>query len=211
MIRINLIQTPGAGRGAKHEESGDLARRSGRHAAASALICFGLAALLYWRWSRQTADLNGKIAVARVEGARLAAVEAQNGRYQVELAQIEQHIKLTQALESSRTGPQQLMANLGDVVDGIKGLYLLSVKSNHDKLNIEGQADHVNAIADFIAVLENAHSFDDIELNRVFEDDQYGKVSFKFGLACLYKPPLETAASMPPAAPAGSSGRPPGR
>jgi Tfp pilus assembly protein PilN len=211
MIRINLIQAAGA-KEAKHPEaSGEAARRSGRVAAASAVVCFGVVALLYWTASHTVAELNRKIDVARREAARLAGVEAQNRRYQADLGQIERHIELIQALESNRTGPQELMADMGKLVDGIRGLYLLSVKSNATQLNIEGQADYVNAIADFVGFLQDTRSFQDIELNRVFEDDQNGTVSFKFGLACLYKPPVETAASTPPVAPAGNSGRPPGR
>ncbi len=212
MIRINLLQAASTGGEAKRQdESRKGARRAGAYAAVSAAVCLVVGGLFYGAWSHQIAVLNGKIAVAQVEAAHLAGVEAQNRRYQAELGQIEQHIKLVQALESSRTGPQGLMTKLGSLVDGIQGLYLLSVKSNADRLDIEGQADHVNAIAYFIGVLQGAHSFEDIELDHVFENDQNGTVYFKFGLACLYKPPVETAASMPPAAPAGSSRRLPGR
>jgi Tfp pilus assembly protein PilN len=211
VIKINLIQAPVHAPSLKLKRVPTLRLNNGIYALASVIVCFGVVSLLYWAWDHEISGLNAKIEVARVEAARLAGIEGQNRRYTDELAQIENHIMVIQALEKNRTGPQDLMTKLGNTVDEINGIYLLSVKSGGGRLTIDGQSDHVNAIADFIGALESDSSFQKIDLQQVFEDDQNSQVSFKFDLVCLYTPPIETAASLPAVAPTAGSGRPPGR
>lgn len=197
MIKVNLIQAPAAELPLKMDEAAAGSRKNGSYALASFVVCFGIVWLLYWGWNREISGLNREIAQARTEAARLAGIQAENTKYETDLAQIEGHVVVIEALESSRTGPQQLMAKLGATVDGINGLYLLSVKSDGNQLVIDGQSDHVNAIADFIGALQNDGSFQKVDLRQIFEDDQNTTVSFKFDLVCLYMPPVEPAAPTP--------------
>jgi len=210
MIRINLIQPVRQEVEPKASEAApSLAQRKEVYPLASLAICFGIVGLLYWSANHRITQLNGQIIVERQEAARLAAIQAQNATYQGQLAQINEHIKLIQGLEQNRTGPQQLMAELGNAVNRTNGLYLLSVDASRDRLAIHGQSDYVNAIADFIATLESLQSFNDVQLRQVFEDDQSSRVSFKFDLDCLYRPPVE--APPQPVPPPGFKGRQPGR
>jgi Tfp pilus assembly protein PilN len=211
MIRINLIQASGREGEPKAETKASAGRRNKQYAVISILICFGLTGLLYTAWNRQISSLQGRIAAAKREAARLAVLEAQNRRYEADLAEIQSHISVIESLEKQRRGPQQLMTALGSTVDHVDGLYLLSVKSQNGKLEMQGQADRTAAIADFIGALLSDRSFDRVDLRRVFEDDRNSRVIFKFDLVCLYTPPVELAASMPPVAPAGGTERPPGR
>jgi Tfp pilus assembly protein PilN len=211
MIKINLVQAPAEELPLKAQEPVQASRKNGVYALASVVVCFGIVGLFYWGWNHEIAGLNARIGAARVQAARLSGIEAQNRRYEADLAQIENHVRVIESLETSRTGPQELMTKLGNMVDGISGLYLLSLKSGAGQLAIDGQADRVSAIADFIGVLQSNPSFQKIELHQVFEDDQNNRVNFKFDLVCLYTPPVETAASTFPVAPTGNSRRPPGR
>jgi Tfp pilus assembly protein PilN len=201
MIRINLIQSQVQELPHKMEEVASAGQRNAVYAVASLVVCFVIVGFFHWVWNHEIAGLNQKITVARMEAARLAGIQAENARYEAALAQIESHIAVIEALEGSRTGPQQLMTKLGDKVDGINGLYLLSVKSDGDQLVIDGQSDHINAIAEFISQLQGDRSFQKLDLRQIFEDDLNNTVSFKFDLVCLYTPPVETAASMPSGSP----------
>lgn len=210
MIRINLIQPVKREAEPKaHDVAPSFAQRKEIYPLASLVICFGVVGLLYWSSNHKITQLNAQIAAERQEAVRLAGIQAENTKYQGQLAQINDHIQLIQTLEQSRTGPQQLMALLGNAVNRISGLYLLSVDASQNRLAIHGQSDYVNGIADFIATLESLQSFNDVQLRQVFEDDQNSRVSFKFDLDCLYKPPVEAPPS--PAPPAGLKGRHPGR
>jgi Tfp pilus assembly protein PilN len=211
VIKINLIQAPVREREVKFDRAATTSQRNAIYALAAAVVCFGIVGLFYWSWNHEISALNTKIEAARLEAARLAGIQAENRNYETELAQIQNHIVVIQALEKTRTGPQDLMTRLGSAAGGVDGIYLTSVKSDAGRLLIEGESDHLTAVADFISALQNDSSFQQIELNQVYEDDQNTQVIFKFDLVCLYMPPVETAASVPPAAPAGDSGRPPGR
>jgi Tfp pilus assembly protein PilN len=211
MIRINLIQPPGHHDAEKQREGGEVTRMIALYALVSAGVCLIVVGGLYGLWSFQINARHREIAAAQAEAIRLTAIEAQNRRLQTELAGIDQHIILIQTLERERTGPQQLMTAIGGLVDRIGGLYLLSVDAKSRQVNINGQADDVPAIADFITALQGSQSFSNVSLREISEADVGNRVSFQFGLECLYKPPVEMAASMELAAPTGATKRPPGR
>lgn len=203
MIRINLIQAPApAGESAaKVREEARLADRKGFLPLVSLMVCFAAVGFLYWNANHRIARLNQQIAQARREAARLAGIQAQNQMYQGQLAEINQHISVIQTLQRNRTGPQELMALLGSAIDRVNGLYLLSVDSSQGRLNIHGLSGQVNTIADFINTLQGIQNFGDVRLERVFEDDQDSRVSFKFDLDCLYKPQAASEAAAAPSPP----------
>lgn len=211
MIKINLIQAPVQEPERKADWAVSPNQRNGMYGLAAAVCCFAIVGCFYWAWEHEVTGLEEKIEAARLEAAQLAGIQAENRRYESELVQIQNHIIVMQALEKTRTGPRDLMTRLGAAVDTINGLYLTSVKSARGRLVIDGESDRLSAVANFISALQNDASFQQVQLNQFFEDDRNSEVSFKFDLVCLYTPPVETAASVPPAAPAGSSGRPPGR
>ena len=210
MIRINLIQPVKRETEPKvHAAASSLAQRKEVYPLASLVICCGAVGLLYWSANHRIAQLNAQIATERQEAARLTAIQVQNTMYQGQLTEINDHIQLIHSLEQSRTGPQELMAQLGNAVDRINGLYLLSVDTSRGRLAIHGQSDYVNGIANFVAELQNLPWFNDVQLRQVFEDDQNSRTSFKFDLDCLYTPPVE--APLHPEPPTGIAGRHPGR
>ena len=194
MIRINLIQPPS---GASEGKIREAARPGGAPAkllVISAVVVTAVVGLIYWSWERQIGEMTRRLASEKREAARLAAVQAENQRYQAQLNEIETHIHIIQTLEDNRTGPKALMALLGDTVNRTQGLYLLTVDGKSGRLVIHGESDFINSIADFISALKGTGTISDVELSRVFEDDQSDRVSYKFDLSCLYKPPANAPA-----------------
>ena len=77
-------------------------------------------------------------------------------------------------------------------------------------------------MANFLAFLKNSGSFDDVQLEQFYQDDQHDRLAYKFTLSCLFKsatagiPPRRVAhprarrpggpAGGPPVHPAGWSG-----
>lgn len=200
MIRINLIQTPSSESPAKAAEAAPLVEQKAFFPVVALVVCGIIVAWLYWSANHQITQLNQRIAAARAEAARLAGIEAQNRTYQAQLTQINQHISVVQALQRNRTGPQQLMTLLGSAADQVNGVYLLSVDASQNRLTIHGLSGQMNEIAAFINTLQGVSSFDNIALQRVFEDDQDSRVSFKFDLACDYKPAGPGGGAAPPGA-----------
>lgn len=193
MIRINLIQAPAREAEAKIREAPAFLQRKEFLPLMCLVVSFGIVGLLYWNSNRQIDHLNRQIAAERQEAARLAVIEGQNKNYQNQLAQIKEHITLIQSLQQQRTGPQQLMSLLGNAVDRVSGLYLLSVDAQKARLSIHGESGRVNAIADFISQLQGTPAFEDVQLRQVFENDLKTAVNFMFDLDCVYNPRPATA------------------
>lgn len=211
MIRINLIQTPAAEVEGKAADTAGLRGQKALYPIVALVVCFACVGLFYWLSARSITVLTRQMQVERREAARLAALEAQNKSYQAELEEINQHINVIQELQQRRTGPRDLMTLLGGAANRVNGLYFLAVDTGKDRLKIQGKSDDANALANFITALEGESSFSDVQLHSLFEDDRDSRVSFKFDLDCLYKPPVDVAASTALVPPTGAVGRPPGR
>ncbi len=201
MIRVNLIQPVGM----PVEATASFAipasaKKQGMALAMSALICLAIVGSIYWLWSHQIMKSTQQLALERAEAARLARIQAENAKYHAELTAIQAHIGIIQGLNKSREGPKDLMTALGMTVNHANGLYLVSVAGNGGQLKIHGQSQHVNSIADFITALKQAGPFENVQLQRLFEDDHKDLVSFTFDLTCVFKPPAEQAAAAGPRA-----------
>ncbi len=194
MIRINVLQeetslAPG--------ELVTVGLSPGYHAAiflGSLLAVLAAAGSMYWFWSRQISQAGQDLAVERREATRLAAVQAENQRFQQRVKEVERRLETVRALQSRRQGPVALMGALGDTVNRTSGLYLLTVNAESGRLGIQGQANTLEAIVNFISVLRRSDSFTDIQFRQFFEDDQEKRMSFKFNLDCVYQPPATAQA-----------------
>jgi Tfp pilus assembly protein PilN len=91
-------------------------------------------------------------------------------------------------------------------------LYVITMTPEGARTSIKGQANTVHSIANFITNLKAAGVFQDVQLRQYYQDDQFNRLSFKFNLDFVYKPPAPPA---PPAgqqqAAAGAAGRPAGQ
>src|SRR2546426_9287821 len=71
----------------------------------------------------------------------------------------------------------------------------------------ESRYRSVESIARFIAALKQSGSFEDVQLVRYYQDDQFNRMTFKFNLDVLYKLPTPPTPA-PAAQPAGAPGAP---
>ena len=174
------------------------------------LICFGIVGILYKVWSNQIALLETRRNQERIRRTELAAMKAQNEKYQQRLNDLETRINTIQALQSSRVGPVQLMSALGDVVNKTSDVYLYTVTPAGDRLQLKGESHTVDSMANFLAYLKNSGSFDDVQLEQFFQDDIKEHLAYKFTLSCLFKSPTGGASPTAGGAPGGPAGGPGG-
>ena len=155
-----------------------------------------LAGFIFWYWTHQIDLLNKRYVAAQREQARLASIMEQNKVYEQRLNQLQLRISTIQTLQSSRTGPVELMRILGQLASRSNELYLLTATTTGGRLVLNGQASSTDAIANFIsALLQHPDTFDDVQLRQSVEDDQGKRVNFKFNLDCVFK---QTAAETTP-------------
>ncbi|MGH7866852.1 MAG: PilN domain-containing protein [Candidatus Dormibacteraceae bacterium] len=159
----------------------------------SALICIAVVGSVYWLWSHQITTSTQQLAVEQAEAARLARIQAENERFHAELTAIQAHISIIQDLNKNREGPKDLMTALGMTVNRANGLYLISVAGQGGELKIHGESEYVNSIADFITALKGAGAFNNVQLQRLFEDDHKDRANFTFDLTCAYRLPAAGA------------------
>ena len=198
MIRINLLREDGSR--VAHKRTRETAinlSNPGMVFAVAAVLCAAVLGFLWWNWSHQIDRLNQDMLKARAEQARLAAIEAENQRYQLQVRALEDRIRTIESLEASRTGPVHFMSSLGQMAGQTDGLYLITVAPDGDRILLKGMADSVAALAKFIAALKQAGSFGDVQLRQYYQDDQPDRVSFKFDLDCLYRRPAGQGSSAP--------------
>lgn len=162
---------------------------------------------IHYYWSRQITDSQAALGREQIRQKELGSVRAQNQEYQRQLKTLEERIQTIQKLQTRRQGPVDLMEGLGDSVNQTRELYLLQVAPEGSLLHIRGEAGRVAAIAQFIRALASSPRFTDVKLKQYYQDNQNGRVNFKFNLDCSYVPPgpadqtaagKQTMAALPP-------------
>jgi Tfp pilus assembly protein PilN len=211
MMKINLLGQPT--RAARAAAAPTTVARQVTILVVSLVVCFSVVGLLYYYWGRQVENERAQLAKEQTRQKELAGVKAQNALYQRQLAQLQERINTIQKLQTARTGPVDLMTGLGDTVNRTKDLYLLTVEPRGNTLDIRGVSMSVQAIADFITALNRSDSFENVELQRYFQDNQENRTRFRFELSATYKPPAPpqppsaTGAAQPAKPAAGRPGR----
>lgn len=189
MIRINLLGVTPTAPGAKPPAAPATVARQALIFGVSAVVCAIAAYLPYMFWTRDIDRLQKEFNKEKDRERELASVRAQNERYVARLNELETRINTIQKLQSSRTGPVELMSTLGATVNRTNDLYLLTVTPQGNRLALRGQSNTVESIANFIAALKQSGMFTDVQLRQYFQDDQSNRVSFKFNIDFVVKPP----------------------
>ncbi len=179
-------------------------------AAVSGVVVFAF----WWFWTSDIKKLNVELEKQKIEAQRLATIRAENQRYLAQIQQLQRRQTTIQQLANSRSGPVDLMINVGNVVNRADDLYVLTMVPEGARISIKGQANTVHSIANFITNLKGNTAFQDVQLRQYYQDDQFDRLSFKFNIDFAYKPPAATPPPSPgpqqaagPAAP----GRPAGQ
>ncbi|MBZ5564073.1 MAG: PilN domain-containing protein [Acidobacteriia bacterium] len=211
MIKINLLGVAAPGPAPRERPPVTIGFQVGTLVGAL-IVCFLVVGVFYKMWSGAIDNLNIELKKEQAEQARLAAIKAENLRYQEQVQQLDQRINTIQALQASRVGPVEIMSALGTVVNKTSDVYLYTASNTTGRLALRGQAGSVESMAVFLASLKSSGVFDDVQLHRFFEDDQHGRLTYKFDVSCMYKPPqppstgTTAAPTATPGAPAGRTG-----
>ncbi|HUZ46081.1 MAG TPA: PilN domain-containing protein [Terriglobia bacterium] len=152
-------------------------------------VMMSVVGFLYFYWSNQVHHEQNALTREQIRQKELAAVRAQNQKYQQQLKQLEARINTIQKLQSSRQGPVDFMTGLGNTVDSTKDLYLLQITSEGGVIHVRGESQTVGSIAQFIKALNDSMQFSNVLLKQYYQADRYGRRNFNFNLDCVYTPP----------------------
>lgn len=153
------------------------------------IIAFGTVGVIYKVWSSEIAGLTAERGKQRIRQQELAVVKGQNDTYQQRLRDLETRINTIQALQNSRTGPVELMGALGNVVSKTTDIYLYTMAPAGDRVELKGQSGSVDTMTSFMAFLKDSGSFEDVQLEQFYQDDDKERQAYKFTLNCQFKSP----------------------
>ena len=200
MIRINLLGQP---RPRARRRPGPV---EGGLQLVFLAVALGLAAVaLFVHWGVLKNDLSGvqkEISGLQADRTRLQQVKAQVEQLQREKAARQQRVDVIKQLQRNKTGAQELLDAVANTVIRVDALWMTSMTRKGNDLTMEGSADSIAAVANFITQLKRSGYFDKVEISESRQDERRVNVTtFVFKLTATFTLPQEK----PPAAAPGKS------
>lgn len=177
MIRINLLA---ADRPTEKKRSATSSAAPGALQAYLLLAVFvggALAAsgLAYFFMSRSIADLNAKTAQAEKRQKELQVIKAQVEAFERKKALLDAKVKLIEKLKSQQSGPVHMLDEISKALP--EYVWLDQMQQTGNGITLDGQANSLTSVADFISNLQRSGWFPRVDLSDSREDK--GIVKFK--------------------------------
>jgi len=170
MIRINLIEG-GQQKRARSARGGDLmgggavspGLKNGLLMLAGAvLLVFG-----HYFWLQHQADqLARSIHAARVEQARLAALQQDYNENTKRKQELTARIAVIEDLKKNQSGPTDLLQTLSRTVSGARQVWLVSAAEKNGDVTLVGNALSMDAVAKLMNELLRSGFFRDVQLKE---------------------------------------------
>jgi Tfp pilus assembly protein PilN len=197
MIRINLLGQP---RPKARRRPGPV---EGGLQLVFGMVAVGLAivALIihYGVLRNDLSNVQKSISQLQSERTRLQAVKAQVDQLQREKAARQQRVDVIKQLQRNRTGAQELLDALANTVIRVDTLWMTSLTRKGNDLNLEGSADSLAAVANFITQLKRSGYFDKVEISESKQDERRLNVTtFTFKLTASFTLPQGKAPAAAP-------------
>ncbi len=194
MIRINLLGVAKPKRGKRQA----VAVSAGSEGGGSlilllALVVAGLTVglnLYAWQYlSREQERIAKDMATADRESSRLAGVKARVEEAEKQEANYRRRVDVIDQLRAKQTGPLDLLTMIGLTVSSTDAVWLTTVKDEGGKINIEGSALSLNAVANLMQNLKRSGYFKNIEIKETYQDESVKEMqAFNFTLVCEKQP-----------------------
>ncbi|HUK52988.1 MAG TPA: PilN domain-containing protein [Candidatus Binatia bacterium] len=205
MIRINLLGQPRP----KKVRAGGAPLEGAVQIAfvVVALAIGGIALFMHWRiLHNQYLQDREIISQLTARKTQLLATKAEVDRRTQEKALLQQRINVIEQLQRGRSGGQELLDAVANTVNRVDALWMSHIKRTGNSLEIEGSADSMNAVADYISELKRSGYFDKVEISDTKQDDRRPAITtFTFKLTADFTLPNQTPAAQQGQAKAGKS------
>jgi len=192
MIKINLLETAkgknkrsGSGPAIPTMEMGDMG--SPKLKLLVVLVVAGLFNLGYWyRLDHQGKAIAAQFKVAEEKNRELAEVKAKFLERQTQANNYKRRVDVIDGLHKTQTlGPVNLLAMLGETVNGTEAVWLSKMDDTGTNVRLEGTALSTDAVATLIANLQKTGFFKTVEIDETYQDDQVKDMqAFQFTLNC---------------------------
>jgi Tfp pilus assembly protein PilN len=192
MIRINLLENSkgknkragGSGPTMPTMEMGDMG--SPKLKVLVVLIVAGLLNFGYWyRLDRQGKSIAKQMTAAEQKNRELSDVKAKFLERQRQADSYKRRVDVIDSLRAGQAGPVNLLAMLGETVNGTEAVWLNKVEDQGASVSLDGTALSTDAVATLIANLEKTGFFKNVEIKETFQDEAIKDMqAFQFTLTC---------------------------
>jgi|SRR5208283_103422 len=193
MIKINLLENSkgkskrggGSGPVMPKMEMGDLG--SPKLKVLVVLVLAGLGNFFYWyRLDHQTKAIAAQMKVAEENNRTLADVKARYMEREKEANNYKRRVDVIEQLHAGQvSGPVDLLAMLGETVNGTEAVWLSKMDATGTSVSLEGTALSADAVANLMANLQKTGYFKNIEIKETYQDEQIKDMqAFQFTLTC---------------------------
>src|SRR6202034_1794631 len=191
MIRINLLETS-KGKGKRGSsgptmpamEMGDMG--SPKLKVLVVILIAGALNFGYWyRLEQQSKSIAKQMAAAEQKNRDLSDVKARYLERQRQADNYKRRVDVIDSLRAGQAGPVNLLAMLGETVNGTEAVWLSKMDDEGTSVNLEGTALSTDAVANLIANLQKTGFFKTVEIKETFQDDSIKDMqAFQFTLTC---------------------------
>ena len=188
MIRINLLSVPRSKRG-KRTPAAPVASGPGPNLMIVALGVVVLTAVgnLGW-WYKLKHDsrrIAAQMVKAEAENRELLQVKARVEQKNKQIEQYQHRVDVIDRLRAQQAGPKELLAMIGDTVNSTDAVWLSKMNDDGARINIEGTALSIDAVANLMANLKRTGYFKNVEMKESYQDDSVKAMqAFVFTLVC---------------------------
>src|SRR6266404_4224265 len=148
------------------------------------LLVAGVLNFGYWyRLDRQAKSIASQMQAAEQKNRELSDVKARYMERQTQANNYKRRVDVIDSLRAGQAGPVNLLAMLGETVNGTEAIWLSKMDDTGAAVNLEGTALSTNAVANLIANLQKTGFFSNVEIKETFQDDQIKDMqAFQFTL-----------------------------
>jgi Tfp pilus assembly protein PilN len=140
----------------------------------------------YWyRLDRQGKAIATQMQRAEQKNRELSDVKARYMERQTQANNYKRRVDVIDSLRAGQAGPVNLLAMLGETVNGTEAVWLKSMDDTGPNVSLEGTALSTDAVANLIANLQKTGYFKTVEIKETYQDDQIKDMqAFQFTLTC---------------------------
>jgi Tfp pilus assembly protein PilN len=195
MIRINLLETAkgkgkragggGGGPSLPSMEFGNLGSPALK--VLVIVLVVGLLNFGYWyRLDRQGRAIAQQMQAAELKNRELSDVKARFLERQRQADNYKRRVDVIDKLREGQSGPVNLLAMMGETVNGTEAVWLRKLDDTGASLSVEGTALSTDAVANLIGNLQKTGFFSSVEMKETFQDDTIKDMqAFQFTLNCV--------------------------
>jgi Tfp pilus assembly protein PilN len=194
MIKINLLETAkskgkraggGGGPSLPSMELGNLGSPALK--VLVLLVVVGLLNFGYWyRLDRQGKTIAQQMAAAEQKNRELSDVKARFLERQRQADNYKRRVDVIDKLRDGQSGPVNLLAMMGETVNGTEAVWLRKLDDTGASVNVEGTALSTDAVANLIGNLQKTGFFSSVEMKETYQDETVKDMqAFQFTLSCV--------------------------